>query len=897
MALSPGERLNGYEIVALLGAGGMGEVYRARDTRLQRDVALKVLPERLAADAAAFARFQREAQAVAALSHPNILAVFDGGQSGPTHYVVFELLQGASLRERLDQGPLPIRKAVDYARQTADGLAAAHGRGIIHRDIKPDNLFVTDDGRVKILDFGLAQSAAVAHASDATTGVATRAPITSAGTVLGTVGYMAPEQVRGQAVDHRADLFALGATLFEMCTGTRAFKGATAADTMSAVLSADPPEFTVAGPTPPALERIVRRCLEKQPAERFQSARDLAFALESLSHSSAPSSGSGPALDAPPAPRGGSANAAIAAAVALAIGVGAGAFVWREREAAPAPQAPPLRAEFFSTVGLNTSMILALSPDGRWLAYSDVAPDTGVRHVFVRELATGVSTRVESSDDGYPMTWSPKSDALLYVWRGRGVGDGATGGRELRQYLTATRTSARIMALREAFRGAAWLEDGTIVMAASGDAALVKLSRTDGTVTPLVPRGPVLSLVTRIGTRSDVVLALRDERSANGASSRQVVIVRLADAQITPLMDTDSAVDVAAGYLLQARTGGLFALPFDMERLQVTGDAVRVTDEPIWDPPSAVSSVTVNDIGMLAFRPETPKPLQFEWLDRAGRPLGTVGPADLYGAFDLSPDGTRMVVRLPPTQEHPQGALRLFDLARGVVSPIVTPAGLVSDPIWTIDGSRILYRLNASVMRQSPYATEPEKILDAAWYPDGMSSDGRWLLAGRPERGGAFGLFAVPVDGKTEPVAIDTGAASDEGRFSPDRSLVAYHSSRTGRAEVYLTPFPPTGERWQVSPEGGVQPRWSPDGRWLYYVSLTGELQRVPVSSALPQRTGRPEAVFDLGTGPPSTTLEQYALAGDRVLVLRQAKDAARETVAIVSNWTNLLPAPSSSAR
>ena len=887
MPLSPGERLNGYEIVALLGAGGMGEVYRALDTRLRRDVALKVLPERLAADEAAFERFGREARAVAALSHPNILAVFDVGQSGSTHYVVFELLEGASLRERLEQGPLPIRKAVDYARQAADGLAAAHGRGIIHRDIKPDNLFVTDDGRVKILDFGLAQSTAAAHASDATTGV-THTPLTGAGTVLGTVGYMAPEQVRGQAVDHRTDLFALGATLFEMCTGTRAFKGATAADTMSAVLSSDPPEFTVAGHTPPALDRIVRRCLEKQPAERFQSARDLAFALESLSHLSAPASGPAAAVADAGMPRHGRAmHSAVIGAVALALGVGAGALLWRGREAAPPPQAPPLRAEFFSTVSLNTSMILALSPDGRWLAYSDVAVDTGVRNVFVRDVATGVSAMVDKSDDGYPVTWSPKSDALLFMWHGR----------ELRQFLVADRTSSTIVAFRDAFRGAAWLDDGTIVTALSGEAALVRVARNDGALTPIV-RGDnsSLSIVTSVGRRSDVVLAIRSERLPNAPPKREVVAIRLADGQITPVMDSPSGVVVAGGYLLQARTGGLFGLPFDTKRLRVTGEAIRLSTEPIWDPPSGVTSLAANDVGLLAFRPETPKPLQFEWLDRAGRSLGTVGPPDLYGAFDLSPDGARMVARLPPAQEHPLGALRLFDIARGVVSPIATPPGFVSDPVWTADGSRVLYRLGATVMRQSPYAAEAEKVLDAPWYPDAVTSDGRWLLAGRSDSGG-FSLYAVPLDGKGEPLAIDTGSTADEAEFSPDQKLVAYHSSRTGRAEVYLTPFPPTGERWQVSPDGGVQPHWSADGRWLYYASLTGELMRVQVSSALPQRTGRPEAVFDLGTGPPSTTIEQYALAGDRVLVLRQAKDSPRETVAIVSNWTSLLPAASTPAK
>ena len=279
MALAPGTHHGGYEIVALLGAGGMGEVYRARDTRLNRDVALKVLPPLTAGSPQAFARFEREAQAVAALSHPNILAVHDFGRTDTASYVVFELLEGASLRQRLEAGPLPVRKAIDYARQVADGLAAAHSKGIAHRDIKPDNLFVTDDGRVKILDFGLAQTAPAGSA--VTEQTVTQAPITDAGTVLGTVGYMAPEQVRGQAVDHRADLFALGCVLYEMCTGQRAFKGATPADTITAVLSSDPPELTLSGQsTPPALDRIVRRCLEKEPTERFQSARDLSFALD-----------------------------------------------------------------------------------------------------------------------------------------------------------------------------------------------------------------------------------------------------------------------------------------------------------------------------------------------------------------------------------------------------------------------------------------------------------------------------------------------------------------------------------------------------------------------------------------------------------------------------------------
>ena len=293
MPLTSGTRLGAYEIVAPLGAGGMGEVYRARDPKLNRDVAIKILPETLFADAVALARFEREAQAVAALSHPNILAIFDFGRQGETAYAVMELLEGETLRARLEHGALPARKAAELATQIAEGLAAAHEKGIVHRDLKPENIFVTHEGRAKILDFGVAKRAGAAGDSGAS--LETSLAHTGSGTVLGTVGYMSPEQVRGEAVDPRSDIFAFGVVLYEMLTGRRAFQGATPADTMSAILKEDPPELTTAasgvGPSP-ALQRIVQHCLEKKPGERFQSARDVAFALGALSGSS---SGSGAA--------------------------------------------------------------------------------------------------------------------------------------------------------------------------------------------------------------------------------------------------------------------------------------------------------------------------------------------------------------------------------------------------------------------------------------------------------------------------------------------------------------------------------------------------------------------------------------------------------------------------
>ena len=883
MSLAAGQRLNGYEIVALVGAGGMGEVYRARDTRLHREVALKVLPAHLAGDAAAFARFEREARAVAALSHPNILAVHDFGRTDAMSYVVFELLQGASLRERLASGPLPVRKAIDIARQVADGLAAAHERHITHRDIKPDNLFVSGDGRVKILDFGLAQTAAREPRADDATGTAVppAAPITGAGTVLGTVGYMAPEQVRGQAVDHRADIFALGATLYELCSGRRAFRGETPADTMSAVLSSDPPELTTSGqPTPPALERIVRRCLEKQPAERFQSARDLSFALEALSSLS----GTASSVPAAPAASARSWAAPVAAAlVALVAGAAATRAWWPAPAPATALSAPSVRAEFESAIGASTSMLLALSPDGRYLGYSDVMPGTGLRQLALRALATAEVTPVPDSEGAFVLDWTPDSTSVFFAAR-----DG------IRRFAPGDRTSTVTVRGTADVWGAAVLGDHAIVVAGRPPDVLRRIA-ADGTSTVVLRAdGETYSMPRRIGTRSDVLLAVR-----NTARVRHVVIVRLRDGQVTPLAETEGAALVASGHLLITRADGMYAAPFDMDRLVLTGEPARITDAVVWDSMTSVSSFTATDSGVAAFRPRVTRPLQFEWLDHTGRSLGLVGAPGFYTSFALSPDGARIVTRTPPTAEARRGTLRVIDIERGVVSPITAPPGngVLSDPIWAADGTHVVYKHGDQVMRQLPSSTTADIWRREPYFPDAFSRDGRWLLAGRPMEGGAFGIFAVPADAQGDAVQLyGDGPAADEASFSPDGRLVSFQSTQTGRAEVFLTPFPPTGERWQVSADGGVQARWSPDGRSLYYLDLEGRLVRVPVEAGAPPKLGRSEVLFDLGIGVPSLILEQYAVHRDRFLVMRPSKDAAAPTVAVLSNWMGALLAPPTAA-
>ena len=519
MSLAAGARLDGYQIIGLLGAGGMGEVYRALDTRLGREVALKILPPSMAGDPAAYGRFEREAQAVAALSHPNILAVHDVGRTDVATYAVFELLEGASLRDRLAQGPLPVRKAIDYARQVADGLAAAHARGITHRDIKPDNLFLTEDGRVKILDFGLAQAAPPAGAGETVTGATAAPTITAAGTVLGTVGYMAPEQVRGQTLDHRADLFALGATLYEMCAGRRAFKGETAADTLAAVLSSDPPELSLSGQTvPPALERIIRRCLEKERTERFQSARDLSFALDALSTLS----GSGSIAPEPARRSRGWWPIAATAIAALGLGV-VGGRAWPSRTP-DAPPAPSLRAEIAMATGRGSSRI-RLFPDGRFMLTSELPPGASRtnadRHAHAGDGRVGCRAGVTRRDDRDVVAAERRISDLCC--NQRRIATRAAPGSDVH--------ARRLAGGRVARGGVVVGRHGRL---RDGRFALHQRACRHEGVKPSPVRGggpddPPISALMRIGARTDAVLAL----ATPGGAGRQLVRIDLASGALT----------------------------------------------------------------------------------------------------------------------------------------------------------------------------------------------------------------------------------------------------------------------------------------------------------------------------------------------------------------------------
>ena len=392
-------------------------------------------------------------------------------------------------------------------------------------------------------------------------------------------------------------------------------------------------------------------------------------------------------------------------------------------------------------------------------------------------------------------------------------------------------------------------------------------------------------------TAPTMYLVMRTQTGS--ATGRHIVAVRLADGHVIELIANDASARYVPGFLLLPRPSGVFAAPFDEATMTVTGEPIRAAEPVIWDAGNGGSSLAVSQAGVVAFRPGRDRALQFEWLDRAGQSLGLVGPPAFYGSFALSPDGTRIVAR-QINQVGNRTALNLFliDAVRKVAARVSTPQGALSDPIWTADGSHILYRFEATLVRQVPSSNSHEVIRQEQVYPDDVSPDGRWLLGGLGLPGGGFGLYVLPADGSGERQVIveDGGSSADEASFSPDGRLIAYQSTRTGRPEIYLVRFPLTDDRWQVSPDGGLQARWSDDGRALHYLDLGGRLMRVPIEPASPDKAGRAEPMFDLGIGPPSLLIEQYALHGDRFLVLRPAADSTPQTIAVIGNWSGLLP-------
>src|SRR5215813_1080345 len=891
MIITPGTRFNHYEVISQLGAGGMGEVYLAEDPRLGRQVAIKLLPAEFARDSDRLRRFEQEARATSALNHPNILTVYDIGAHEGSPYIVAELLEGEELSELIKQGAIAPRKAIDYARQIAEGLAAAHAKGVVHRDLKPENLFVTNDGRVKILDFGLAKLRPQQFGVDKD--APTQKRITDPGVIMGTVGYMSPEQVRGQETDHRSDIFAFGVILYEMLTGQRTFHGDTAIEVMNAILKEEPPEFSESkDQISPQLEMIVRRCLEKQPERRFQSALDLGFALEALSTPSSSrlqTAAVAPALtERMGAARSYGRERSIWLAVTVLLALAALGAAWAYFSRQPAKNSA-LRLTIIPPEKATNYGRAVISPDGRNLIFTGVSE--GKSEIWLRPLDGFTAHPLSGTEGSFNYFWSPDSRSIGFFAGGKLKKIDVAGG--------APQTLCNIGS-NVSTGGGSWGSDGVILYIAAD--VMYRVPATGGEPIPVIGGEPATAPG---GYRQNSPMLrpyfLPDGRHflhyAKASQEPGIYLASLDGKEGRRLLAADSdgiyaasaSGDARKGWLLFLREGALLAQAFNARRLTLTGEPFPVADqvEP-W-------SFSVSDTGILVYQSRRiDEVTQLGWIDRAGKPLESIGATGPYQNHPrLAPDGKRVVVARMDAKTRRQD-IYVIDLTRGTESRLTFDPADDTLPIWSHDGNRIVWASNRTGTHQlyqklasGVGQDEPLVQSDAPLFPGSWSADGRFLLYGRTDPKSGDDLWVLPLEGDRKPFPfLQTPFWETDAQFSPDGRWIAYRTNESGRSEVYVQTFPVSGSRWQVSTNGGHHPQWRSDGKELFYCSTDGKLMAVDVKRGGAFEAGLPKTLFNLADA--KVYYPDYAATADgqRFLFVRKLQEGSPAPFSVVVNWT-----------
>ncbi|HMG35549.1 MAG TPA: protein kinase [Blastocatellia bacterium] len=887
MSLATGTRFGPYEIISPLGAGGMGEVYRARDTRLGRDVAVKVLPSSFSDDEQRLHRFEQEACAAGALNHPNILAIHDVGKHDGSSYVVSELLEGETLRERMAGAALPQRKAIDYSLQIVRGLAAAHEKGIVHRDLKPENIFITKDGRVKILDFGLAKLTEPA-VGQSKTDIPTRRVDTDPGMIMGTVGYMSPEQVRGRPVDHRADIFSFGAILYEMLTGKRAFHGESAAETMSAILREDPPELSESNKNvAPALERVVRHCLEKNPEERFHSANDLAFAIEALSGST-PTSGqtaASPALG----PRWMRRRDPIAWIVAAAAMLAALALTIAHFQRAPveiravrsfilSPEKSSL--DFSQRIGAT----VAISPDGRRLAFV-ARTEEGKQLLWIRALDALSAQSLAGTDGATCPFWSGDSRSLGFFADGKLKKIEASGGPPIP------------LCDAPEGRGGTWNRDGVIVFAPNSTGVLHRISSSGGTSSAVTKLDEARAETSHrwpfFLPDGEHFLYLSSVIVAGGttAESAAICVAALGKQEGRPVLPANSNAAYAQGYLLFVRERALMAQPFDDKRMETTGDAFPIAEQIQFGRITATGVFSVSEEGVLVYQTGAGESgSQLTWFDRTNKPIGSLGDVTSYNSLCVSPDGKMATVAIPDVIGRTD--LWLYDVARGLRTAFTFGPAQARQQLWSPDGRRIVFCSNRKgrfdlYQKASSGVGNEESLLESNLdkNPTGFSPDGRLLLYTTTDPKTKGDMWALPLEGGQKPVPFLQGESNEiNGQFSPDGNWVAYQSDESRRFEIYAMPFAAPGGKRQISISGGRLPKWR--GKEVFYLSLDNKLMVAEVNvKGETLEVGAARPLFEIRPGGPGNVYDVTA-DGQRILVNMAVEQQTSAPITLVVNWT-----------